>query len=137
MKPLKFTITGDPMTKKNKRPIFRNRRTGRVFLGKSGRLRSAETAAVWELKSALLGWGRNAEIVFPIVEPVAVRFMFYRKTHRRCDLSNLLELPQDALVKAGILQDDSLIESLDGSRKLYDPKNPRTEIIISTFKPHA
>lgn len=124
-------ITGDPVSKKNHRPIWRNRRTGVPMLGKSRVLSSTETAAMWEIVK------QRGGSFDPISSPVAVRFLFYRKTKRRCDLSNLIELPQDALVKAGILQDDSLVHSYDGSRKLYDPKNPRTEITISPFKPHA
>jgi len=122
----KFTITGDPVTKKNHRPIWRNRRTGVPMLGKSSKLASAEEIAHIEIRNQRTVVGR-------ICSPVAVQFLFYRKTRRRCDLSNLYELPQDALVSAGVIEDDVLIESHDGSRKLYDPKNPRTEITISLY----
>lgn len=124
---LRFTIPGDPMTKKNHRPIFRA--GGRPFIGKSNALRDAEEFIYWRLVEQR---SRN-DIRAAITTPVHVRFLFYRKTKRKCDLSNLYELPQDALTKAGILADDSLIESHDGSRKLYDRENPRTVIIITPF----
>lgn len=124
----KFVIPGDPMTKKNHRPIYRA--GGRPFIGKSQSLRDAEEFIYWRL----IDQKRKNGILSCIAIPVQITFLFYRKTHRRCDLSNLYELPQDALVKSGVLQDDALIESHDGSRKLYDRENPRTEIIITPFR---
>lgn len=115
------------MTKKNHRPIFRA--GGRPFIGKSQSLKDAEEFIYWRLVDQKT---RN-DIRAAINIPVQVTFLFYRKTHRKCDLSNLYELPQDALQKTGILADDSLIESHDGSRKLYDRENPRTVIIITPF----
>lgn len=68
----------------------------------------------------------------PIAEPVEVTAVFYMKTRRRVDLTNLLEAVDDVLVKYGILEDDNskVIISHDGSRVVYDKDNPRTEIII-------
>ena len=52
------------------------------------------------------------------------------------DLTNLLEAADDVLVKYGVLADDNsnIIVSHDGSRVMYDPKFPRTEIIIKTLE---
>ena len=52
------------------------------------------------------------------------------------DLSNLIQMPEDALQKAGVIKDDALIVSYDGSRKLpsetgYD----YLETIILDFEP--
>jgi Holliday junction resolvase RusA-like endonuclease len=57
-------------------------------------------------------------------------------THRKCDLTNLLEAIDDVLVKAGVIEDDNytIIASHDGSRVHYDKENPRTEIIITEVK---
>lgn len=124
----RFTIPGDPMTKKNHRPIFRA--GSRPFIGKSQSLRDAEDFIYWRL----VAQKKDQNILGSIGIPVQITFLFYRKTRRRCDLSNLYELPQDQLVASGILADDALIESHDGSRKLYDRDNPRTEIIIVPFR---
>lgn len=49
------------------------------------------------------------------------------------DLSNLYELPQDALQKAGIIEDDGQIESHDLSRRLPGEKN-EIEIILIKYE---
>lgn len=121
-----FIIPGNPVIKKNSRPIYVNGTTGKPFLGKSPKLKEAEQAAVKELKL------QCADIIdpLPVSYRVHIRFLFFRDSRREADLSNLCEFPQDCLQEAGILQNDHLIESLDGSRKLYDPDYPRTEIYI-------
>lgn len=71
----------------------------------------------------------------PITEQCEVTCLFYMRTRRKVDLTNLLEAVDDVLVKYGILEDDNskIITSHDGSRVLYDPKFPRTEITIKTM----
>lgn len=65
--------------------------------------------------------------------PVNVKCVFYMPTRRRVDLTNLLEAVDDVLVRSGVLADDhsGIVVSHDGSRVLYDKKNPRTEIEIT------
>jgi Holliday junction resolvase RusA-like endonuclease len=70
---------------------------------------------------------------FRIRSDVEVTFEFFLKDKRRYDLSNLYQGPEDALVKAGILEDDSLIQSHDGSRKHRSCENPRVQITIRSF----
>lgn len=57
-------------------------------------------------------------------------------THRRVDLTNLLEAIDDVLVHTRVLEDDNsnIIVSHDGSRVLYDKENPRTEVYISRYE---
>lgn len=57
-------------------------------------------------------------------------------TKRRVDLTNLLEAVDDVMVKARVLLDDhcGIIVSHDGSRVLYDEKNPRTEVSITAYE---
>lgn len=54
-------------------------------------------------------------------------------TKRRVDLNNLLASICDILVKYNILKDDNcnIVQTLNGSRVLYDKENPRTEIRIT------
>lgn len=100
-----------------------------MFPIKSKKLQGAEMNAYADLMEQ-----KRRNMTLPIRTPVNVCFTFYRATRHIVDLSNLYELPQDALQKAGILENDALIESHDGSRKRYDPKNPRTEIVITPFE---
>lgn len=67
-----------------------------------------------------------------IDSPVNVQAVFYMDSRRRVDLPNLQNALLDALVNAGLLADDNsnIVVSMDGSRVLYDKKNPRTEVTI-------
>ena len=69
--------------------------------------------------------------------PVEITCLFYMKTRRRVDLTNLLEAIDDTLVHYGVIEDDNskIVVSHDGSRVLYDKENPRTEISIRRVKP--
>ncbi len=63
-------------------------------------------------------------LITPIKRYVHCKFIFNFEDRRaEADLSNLIESPQDVLVKAKVLWDDRLIYSLDGSRKQYGKEN--------------
>lgn len=125
--------------KKNSRQIFLNRKTHRPFLGKSRDLEQAEQTMTLQLKSCRVSQG----LFNPITVPVWVCFMFHveqyftKKGHvskNLPDLSNLYQLPEDCLVKAGILEDDRLIESHDGSRRFPASKN-RLDVLVFRYGP--
>lgn len=123
MTEIKYTIPLAPISKKNHQRIFRNSRTGRPFVMPSEAYSRYENESAWYLKP------RPEK---PIQSRVEVEALFYMPTHRRVDLTNLLESIDDILVHCGILEDDNcnIIVSHDGSRVLYDKENPRTEITI-------
>lgn len=125
--PCKFVILGNPPIKKNSRDIVRNKKTGRMYPIKSSNLEGMEEDALYQLRQQIFrGFTKYTH-------QIHVKFLFYRKTRHVVDLSNLYEFPQDVLQSAGIIENDALIESHDGSRKYYDPENPRTEIYIYPF----
>ena len=64
--------------------------------------------------------------------PVNIKALFFMKTRRKVDLTNLLEALDDVLVKGECVMDDNfhIIQSHDGSRVLYDKENPRIEVEI-------
>ena len=68
----------------------------------------------------------------PLNEPLVATFLIYRRQSVGApgDLSNYYEGPQDALERAGVIEDDRLIRSHDGSRILQDKENPRVDIIL-------
>lgn len=117
-----FTIPLNPISKKNSQQIFTNRMTGRPFITPSQQFKDYENAALWYIPKR-----------FKIDYPVNVQCIFYMKTRRKVDLTNLLEAVDDIMVKAGLLADDNftIIQSHDGSRVFVDPKNPRTEVCIT------
>lgn len=117
------------IVKKNRRPIRINRRTGNRFIGKSDELASAEINMTNLFRRSMLKHPGFKSID----KPVWCVFLFYfpetdfvvkngpRKgqiSGRLPDLSNLLELPADALQKAGVIENDRQICSFDLSRRL-------------------
>ena len=92
-----------------------------------------EADALCEIRAAIMPHKHE----LPIAEPVNVQASFFMPTHRRVDLTNLLEALDDILVRAGVLADDhaGIIAGHDGSRVLYDKAAPRVEIFISEMDP--
>lgn len=125
---IKITIPLPPVTKKNSQRIMHSSKTGKSFIIPSKKYIDYEAEAVWHCKKA----GVHEQIDYP----VEVKCLFYMPTRRRVDLTNLLEAVDDVLVKARVLLDDhcGIIVSHDGSRVLYDKKNPRTEVYIADYE---
>jgi Holliday junction resolvase RusA-like endonuclease len=122
---LHFTIKLTPVSKKNSQQILTNPKTGRPFIMPSKKFKQYEKDAMWFIP-------KGEVIDFP----VNVKCLFYMPTRRKCDLVNMQEAILDVMVKAGLLADDnySIVQSMDGSRVLYDKENPRTEIYITEVK---
>lgn len=108
------------VVKKNNRPIWNGRP------GKSKRLQEAEQFLYLKL-SAL-----RTQTITDYMQATFVFYYPYDKIYTKkgtvskllADLSNLYELPQDQLTKAGIIEDDRLIQSHDGSRIDLSQNNP-------------
>jgi Holliday junction resolvase RusA-like endonuclease len=131
MAEIKYTILGDPRTKKNsmeivsfgrKCPACGKRQYNKLVQSKANR--EFTEAALWQLKPIPPR---------PIECAVNVKCIFYMQTRRKVDGLNLLAAIDDLLVSAGILEDDNsrIVVGHDGSRVLYDKTNPRTEITIT------
>lgn len=122
MKSIKFAILLEPISKKNSQQILKNRATGRRFIAPSKQYKDYEAAAAWFIPKGVT-----------INEPVNVKTVFYMRTKRRVDKTNLEEAAHDIFVKCGLLADDNrdVIAATDGSRVYYDKQNPRTEVEIT------
>lgn len=119
---MKITLPGDPITKKNSQRL--------IWAGGRPRLLpSKQFTAYQDACGAVLEALGPAPMISYRVE---VRCLYYRRTRRRVDLTNLLEATDDILVHYGILSDDhsGIVASHDGSRVLYDKEHPRVEITI-------
>ena len=116
-----FTIPLIPISKKNHQQIFINKSNEKPFIVPSKQYRDYERDALWFIPK-----GRQIDY------PCNIKCLFYMPTHRRCDLTNMLEAIDDVMVKAELLKDDNynIIAAHDGSRVLYDKTNPRTEVYI-------
>ena len=120
---LSYTVSGNPIVKKNTQKVVRQR--GRTFVAYSAQYRSWLHRAMDELALQK----RPDE---PIDYPVILVCTFFMQTLRIVDLSALYEGIQDTLVKMEILKDDNfnIVIGHDGSRVHLDRDNPRTEITI-------
>lgn len=118
---MQFTISGNPITKKNSSRI--------VNVGTCHKLLPSKQYEEYE-KSCLpyVHKYRHLHIDYP----VNVKLLYYMKTKRKVDLPNLINGTLDMLVDYGVLADDNrnIVYSTDGSRVLWDKENPRTEITI-------
>lgn len=123
---LSLTILLPPVTKKNSPQIVKCGSRSMVLPSKTYRQYEKDTLAFLHRFSGMR-----------IDYPVAVKCLFYMKTHRIVDLPNLLEAIDDVLVRHGVLADDNsrIVVHHDGSRVLYDKDNPRTEIVIERYEP--
>lgn len=119
-----FTIPGNPATKKNSSEIYLNPKTGKRFITPSTRYKEYEDMCGWFVPKLWIDY------------PVNIKCVYYRETKARVDLTNLLEATDDILQKFGcITQDDwRVVAGHDGSRVLFDAKNPRVEITITRME---
>ena len=124
----KFTILVHPITKKNNPRIFHT--GGRTIVLPSKAYEKFENDCLKVIPSKY-----RTKIDYP----VNVKVLYYVKTKRRIDKTNLESAIMDVLVKAGVLADDSAISpeivvATDGSRVLIDKINPRIEIEITRLE---
>ena len=122
-------IPGRARILKNSKQLFKNPRNGKLFPSKSERYKR------WAIFAGMFVF--RARPAKPITVPVNVKMLFYFKDHQHeADLSNLYQGIEDILQTEGVLQNDRLIYSHDGSRKVFDSGPERVEVFItraSTF----
>lgn len=130
---MKIVIHGNPVTKKNSQNV--------VFIGEKCPVCHKGKRAIPMQSSQYKMYEKLAakeipKLQQPIDYQVEATYLYYMKTQRAVDLTNLEEATDDILVKYGILKDDNnkIIASHDGSRVYYDKDDPRVEIEIKEFK---
>jgi Holliday junction resolvase RusA-like endonuclease len=126
--------------KKNGRKIMSH--GGRLFPGKSDTLILMEKSLTMNFRAQ----ANRQKLFAPIRCPIWVIFHFYfkhedyftrpkrKKDEPRMrlnigDLTNLIQLPEDCLQSAGIIENDALICSLDLSRRIVGPET-KLEVFI-------
>lgn len=134
---VQLTILGAPMTKKNHgRRIKRGKR---IFHVPSQACTDWTEAAVLQLRQqydrdpvhfVAIKWrGQHVIDRGPVLMPVNVRALIYRDANRG-DAVGYYQAIADALEAAGVVENDRLCVSWDGSRLLKDAANPRVEITL-------
>lgn len=118
---LKFTIYGNPVTKKNH---------GQIIMVK-GRPIMLPSKPYQDYEKYCKPYMPQLET--PINEPINLKCTYYLETRRRCDITNLLQATCDILVKYKVLADDNynIVASVDGTSANYDKEKPRVEIKIT------
>jgi Holliday junction resolvase RusA-like endonuclease len=122
---LNITILDDVISKKNSKQI-RIKKNVR-FIAASNAWERYEKHALYQLLRY-----KKWEGTYPVI----VEMCFYRKTLRLFDLDNMITSIQDVLVKAKILESDSMRHVIPKIRDLgwsLDRRNPRTEIVIVSY----
>ncbi len=121
----KITIIGEVMSKKNSKRIAKKR------------LISSKQYQDYE-KSASIQVSMKRPIQSP-TWPIKIHFFFHRKTRRSFDYNNMAQGPQDILVKAGIIPDDSMQYVIPVFHSEYagwcvDKHNPRLEMTFESIE---
>lgn len=102
----RFRIELTPKSKKNSRPIYRNAKTGKTFLGKDKSLVEYEKACHLILTSQ-----KNVQgIKSPITGKLRVKYIFEFKGKCRADGDNLQVGANDVLQAAHIFENDKQIK---------------------------
>jgi Holliday junction resolvase RusA-like endonuclease len=129
---IELRIYGQTPSKKSSQSIIINKRTGKMMVIPNKKYMKWEKYAKFQLKEIK----ENLKLE-TIDKKVSVRCLIYRLTHRQIDLVNLLQSIHDVLEISGIIKNDNLIYSVDGSRKILGvgPGEERTEIFINSFDP--
>jgi Holliday junction resolvase RusA-like endonuclease len=124
---MRLTILGRPVTKKNSQRLVRA--GGRPMVLQSRQYLAWEGPAVAQLQAEHQSAKRWGNGLAPGLEsmPRSLRALVYRDRNVG-DLGNYLAAICDVLERAGVVENDRLIQSFDGSRLLIDRKNPRVEI---------
>lgn len=121
--PAEFIVYGAPRTKKTSNRIVRAGR--RRYVLPSEPHQRWFCSALPQLKAQ---WRR-----LPLSVPVGVRAIFYRD-RAAGDLCNYMQALADALERAGVVKNDRLIGSWDGSRLRKDAARPRIEVTIADLE---
>jgi len=123
-------IYGQTPSKKSSQQIIVNKKTKRAMLIPNKKYNEWIHSTVRQLKDQ-----KEDKQFETIIKPVAVKCLVYRLTKRKIDMLNMLQSVHDALEAAGIVKNDFLIESMDGSRRVLGvpPGEERAEIFIYPF----
>ncbi len=126
---MRFTIEGQPATKKNSLRAFQVR--GRQVVMQSKQSTAWEKTAIEQLlagKFRYRGFTRHEGQRWNLCA------LFYRTHEAPGDLGNYLASACDALERAGVVENDRYIAGFDGSRMLVDKARPRVEIELTEME---
>lgn len=103
----RFVLPVSPISKKNNRPIYKNRKTGIAFLGKNKRLSDFENVLHLLITSQKNRYG----IQQPLDNFLKIDFRFEMKKTLRLDADNAMQGVLDALQESGVILNDNQFKS--------------------------
>lgn len=122
-----LVIEGAPRTKKTHNRIVRVK--GRPIVLPSKANETWSRTAVLQLQAQYRRQSLAAKLAVLKCDPVNVRAVFYRDANRG-DLIGYMQALADVLEASGVVENDRLIVSWDGTRMLVDKARPRIEVTI-------
>ncbi len=128
---MRFTIEGQPASKKNSLRAFQVR--GRQVVMQSKQSTAWEKTAIEQLLAGKFKY-RNDPNCHRAEQRWNLRALFYRTHEAPGDLGNFLASACDALERAGVVENDRYIAGFDGSRMLVDKARPRVEIELTEME---
>lgn len=122
---MKLIITGKVPSQKNGKEIAINKKTGQRFVRSNDRVKSWQEDAIKQLGDQFDGLSITGY-------PIGITIVTYFGDLRRHDLDNACSGVMDAMVKAGIIKDDSVqfVDCLTLQYGGLDRENPRVEIFL-------
>ena len=124
MSPIKITIAGRPMTKKNSPRVF--------MIGKYPKVLPSKAYVKYE-KEAVAQLTEYFRMKMPnIRENVQIQASYWLPDRKgKPDMIGLMQATADILETAQVIVNDSQVINWDGTRMMgYDKTNPRAEIMI-------
>lgn len=130
---INLVFYGTVFSKKNSKAIRYNPRTGRRFITSNDKAKQNEADMILQFKEQI---AKIKDYDPKKMEPCDVVFGFWEPDRKRRDLDNQMTAVLDALVKAGVLSDDSLsvVQRISGQYMGIDAKNPQVIITIYNCK---
>ena len=124
---VKLTIPGAPRTKKTSNRIVRMGKFTKILPSKA--FMDYQATVTKTMHNTLLPLRSK----LPLSTPVSCRALIYRDADRG-DLIGYLQGLSDVLQHLGVIENDVLIKSYDGSRLLKDAANPRVEVVLEEMR---
>lgn len=122
-----FVIIGAPRTKKTHNRIFRRKGVKHPVVMPSEAHETWSAVALPQVRLLRGDIARQLGMLLPLERAVNVAAAFYRDAERG-DAVGYYQALADLLELSGVVSNDSLIRSWDGSRLLKDAARPRIEV---------
>ncbi len=106
-------ISGRAKSQKNSKQLFKNKRTGKMFISTSDLFKKWSIFAACHINRSK----KNVTIDYPC--NLSVKAYYKNKQHSQ-DLDNVIASVCDVLEDCGVIKNDNLFYSYDGSKKVYD-----------------